>query len=53
MNEPCTWTTGWELTVEVEGVGEVGGGEHRGESWDNCNRTTIKYVIKNEVFFVA
>ena len=46
MNDPWTWTTGWGLTVG-EGIG-LGGGGQWGKNWDNCNRTTIKYLIKIE-----
>ena len=37
MNDPQTWTTVWELTVEA-GSGMGGGGKN----WDNYNRITIK-----------
>ena len=40
MNEPGTWTTEGELTVEV-GDG-MGGGGQRGKNWNNCNGITIK-----------
>ena len=47
MNDPWTSTTGWGLTV---GAGSgLGRGEQREKNWDNCNRTTIKYLIKKTV----
>ena len=51
MNDPWTWTTGWELTV---GVGDMlGRDEQRKKNWDNCNRTTIKYLIKKSSFLIV
>ena len=44
MNDPQTWTTVWELTAGA-GAG-MGGGGQRGENWDNCNRMTIKMILK-------
>ena len=37
MNDPRTWTTMWELPVQVGGG--MGGGR-QGENWDNCDRIT-------------
>ena len=42
MNDPQTWTTVWELTVGAGGG--MGRGGQRGESWDKCNRITIKKI---------
>ena len=39
------WTTGWGWTVGARKVGGLGGGQQRGKEWDNCNRTTIKYIF--------
>ena len=39
MNDPQTWTTVWELTVEAGGG--MGRGGQRGKNWDNCNRIAI------------
>ena len=39
MNGPQTWTAVWEWTVGAGGG--MGGGGHRGESWDKCNRITV------------
>ena len=41
MSDPLIWTTGWGLTVGAGGG--VRRGEQRGENWDKCNRTKIKY----------
>ena len=30
--------------------GGPGGGGQRGKNWDNCNRTTIKYLIKKRKY---
>ena len=38
MNDPWTRTTVWGLT----------GGGQRGETWDNCNRITIKMIKKEK-----
>ena len=43
MNDPWTWTTVRELTVEV---GMEMGREGQGENWDNYNRITIKNDFK-------
>ena len=43
MNDPWAWTTGWGLTVGVKVIMK----SNRGENEDNCNRTTIKYSIRN------
>ena len=44
MNDPQTWTTGWEVTAGVgDGVGEGG---QREKYWDNCNKITIKMIEK-------
>ena len=47
MNDPWTWTTDWGMT------GRASSGldwwRAKGENWDNCNRITIKYLIKKEV----
>ena len=32
----------------TEGVGGGLGGEQRGKNWDNCNRITIKHLIKKK-----
>ena len=32
--------------VGIDCGGQLGRGEHRWKNWDNCNRTTIKYLIK-------
>ena len=43
VNDPWTWTTGWDLTV---GVGDgQGRGKQQGENLDNCNRT-IKKILQ-------
>ena len=44
MNDPWTWTTVWELTVGMGGG--MGGGGQRRKNWDNCNRITIKMILK-------
>ena len=44
MNDPWTWTPVWELTVGV-GVG-MRRGQQKGENWENCNRITIKMILK-------
>ena len=44
MNDPWTWTTMWGQTMGVED--RMGGRGQRGKNWDNCNRTTIKYLKK-------
>ena len=50
MNDPWTWTTVWRLTVGEGGrLAEESKGGKTG--WDNCNRTTIKYLIKKELIF--
>ena len=44
MNDPWTWTAGWELTVAVGlGWAEEGGGGGR-----NCNRITIQKDEKKD-----
>ena len=45
MNDPRTWTAVWELTM-VTGVGVMGGGGQREKIRDNCNRITIKMILK-------
>ena len=42
MNDPQTWTTVWEWTVEAGGG--PGRGGQKGEKWDNSNRITIKMI---------
>ena len=44
MNDLQTWTTVWELTVEVEAM--MGGAGESGRNSDNCNRTTLKKTLK-------
>ena len=44
MNDPQTWTTVWELIVGAGG--EMSEGGQRGKNWDNCNRMTIKMILK-------
>ena len=46
MNDLWTWITVWGLTMEARD--RLDGGGLRGENWDNCNRTTIKYLNKNK-----
>ena len=46
MNDPQTWTTVWELIVGAGG--EMSEGGQRGKNWDNCNRMTIKMILKIE-----
>ena len=41
MNDPWTRTTGWGLTVKVEGG--TGGGQ-RGKNSDECNRKKISFL---------
>ena len=38
--------TEWGFTVGAGGG--LGRGEQRGENWDNCNRTIIKYLVINK-----
>ena len=45
IKDPQTWTTEWWLIVGAEGGRSSG--EQWGKIWDNCNRTTIKFSIKN------
>ena len=40
-------TTGWELTV---GMGGPGRRRAKGENWENCNRITIKIVLKKALY---
>ena len=40
MNDPQTWTTVWELTVDAGGG--MGRGDQREKNWDNCIRIAIK-----------
>ena len=42
MNDPETWTTVWEFTVGVGGLGWAE--EGKGKNWDNSNRITIKMI---------
>ena len=41
---------GWELTVGAGCKFRLCRGEQRGKNWDNCNRTTMKYLIKKEYY---
>ena len=50
MYDPWTWTTGWGLTVGVGGG--LGQGEQRGKDWDNCNRTTIIYILFRSLVYI-
>ena len=34
MKDPWTWTTVWELTLEVGD--KLGEGKQKGKNWDNC-----------------
>ena len=48
MNDPWTWTTGWGLTVGVQGG--LGREEERGKYWGSCNRNSNKiFKFKNEL----
>ena len=40
MDDPWTWTAGWELTVEVGGV------QDRGEQWEKIGTTVIEQQLK-------
>ena len=46
MTDPWTGTTGWGLTVGVEGG--LDGERQMGKNW-NCNRVTVAYLIKEKV----
>ena len=46
MNDSWIWTMVQELTGGAEGV--LGEGGQREKNWDNCNRTTIKNMLKKK-----